>query len=58
MHASIVCADKYDIGAGLGAMWGKEKAMELLAQAGFARVEVLSPPKDNFNSEYRCWLNV
>ena len=37
-------------------MWGEEKAREMLTQAGFTRIEVLSPPKDSFNSEYRCWL--
>jgi SAM-dependent methyltransferase len=39
-------------GAGLGAMWGEQKARQMLAAAGFSRVEVLRIPGDFFNSYY------
>ncbi len=39
-------------GAGLGAMWGEEKAQEMLQQAGFSNVEVKSLPHDIQNSYY------
>jgi 2-polyprenyl-3-methyl-5-hydroxy-6-metoxy-1,4-benzoquinol methylase len=39
-------------GAGLGAMWGKEKALELLANAGFKRVEIKRLPQDIVNDYY------
>jgi 2-polyprenyl-3-methyl-5-hydroxy-6-metoxy-1,4-benzoquinol methylase len=39
-------------GAGLGAMWGREKAEEMLADAGFARVEVSEMPHDILNLWY------
>jgi 2-polyprenyl-3-methyl-5-hydroxy-6-metoxy-1,4-benzoquinol methylase len=38
----------YD-GEGLGAMWGQEKARELLAEAGFERVSVHQVESDAFN---------
>lgn len=41
----------YD-GEGLGTMWGEQKALELLAEAGFGHVEVESVPGDIFNSFY------
>ena len=41
----------YD-GEGLGTMWGKQKALELLAEAGFGQVEVESVQGDIFNSFY------
>jgi len=41
-------------GEGLGAMWGEEKAQELLAEAGFARVEVERVEGDAFNNFYVC----
>ena len=41
----------YD-GEGLGTMWGEQKALELLAEAGFGRVEVESVQGDIFNSFY------
>lgn len=43
-----------DGGAGLGTMWGRQKALEMLAQAGFARVEVCDIPTDPFNTHYLC----
>jgi 2-polyprenyl-3-methyl-5-hydroxy-6-metoxy-1,4-benzoquinol methylase len=39
-------------GAGLGAMWGKEKALELLANAGFKQVEIKRLPQDIVNDYY------
>lgn len=39
-------------GAGLGAMWGEEKAREMLAEAGFADVEVRRLPHDFQNSYF------
>ncbi len=41
----------YD-GEGLGTMWGEQKALELLAEAGFGQVEVESVQGDIFNSFY------
>ena len=39
-------------GEGLGAMWGEEKAQEMLREAGFTRVEVRRLPHDIINSYY------
>jgi SAM-dependent methyltransferase len=39
-------------GAGLGAMWGKEKATDMLKDAGFANVEVKTLPHDFQNYYY------
>ncbi len=39
-------------GEGLGAMWGEEKAKEMLGEAGFARVEVEQLPHDFINYYY------
>jgi SAM-dependent methyltransferase len=39
-------------GAGLGAMWGQQKAQEMLAEAGFTQVEVKRIEDDLFNSYY------
>jgi len=44
-----------DGGMGLGTMWGRQKALEMLAEAGFKRVEVCEIPEDRFNSHYLCW---
>lgn len=41
-------------GEGLGAMWGKEKARELLAEAGFSKVRVHELPHDIQNVYYVC----
>ncbi len=41
-------------GDGLGTMWGQEQALALLAEAGFARVEVKQLPHDIFNDYYVC----
>ena len=39
-------------GEGLGAMWGKEKAIEMLNQAGFSNVDVKQLPHDPINYYY------
>jgi hypothetical protein len=39
-------------GEGLGAMWGEEKAKEMLGEAGFAKVEVEQLPHDFINYYY------
>lgn len=39
-------------GEGLGTMWGKEKALELLAEAGFENVEVKQLGDDFFNNYF------
>jgi 2-polyprenyl-3-methyl-5-hydroxy-6-metoxy-1,4-benzoquinol methylase len=39
-------------GEGLGTMWGEEKALELLAEAGFSRVEVKTVEGDILNNYY------
>jgi hypothetical protein len=38
-------------GAGLGAMWGQEKAREMLREAGFSGIEVRRLPHD-FQNNY------
>jgi hypothetical protein len=43
-----------DGGRGLGMMWGREKAVEMLKKAGFKRVQVLEMPEDSFNYHYFC----
>jgi SAM-dependent methyltransferase len=40
-------------GTGLGAMWGQERAREMLAAAGFAEVDVLDTPRPQ-NCMYVC----
>jgi len=41
-------------GAGLGTMWGQEKALEMLAEAGFTSVDVQQLPHDIANYYYIC----
>ena len=41
-------------GAGLGAMWGKEKAVELLRNAGFTNISVNTLKHDFQNYYYIC----
>ena len=41
----------------LGAMWGKEKAVEILKEAGFSKVEVKILPQDFQNYYYGGYLN-
>ncbi len=42
-------------GAGLGAMWGKEKAIEMLKEAGFSNVEVKTLSHDFQNYYYTSY---
>lgn len=39
-------------GLGLGTMWGQEKALELLREAGFSRIEIRQLPHDVMNDDY------
>jgi hypothetical protein len=39
-------------GAGLGAMWGEELAMEMLQEAGFNKIEIRKLPHDFQNVYY------
>jgi len=39
-------------GEGLGAVWGEEKARQLLAEVGFTKVEVHRLPHDSLNNYY------
>jgi len=39
-------------GEGLGAMWGTQRAKELLHEAGFTQIDVKSVPGDIFNAYY------
>lgn len=41
-------------GMGLGMMWGREKAVALLKEAGFDQVEVYDIPNDPFNLHFLC----
>lgn len=43
-----------DGGAGLGMMWGRQRARNMLAQAGFGRVCVEEIPNDPFNLHFYC----
>ena len=42
----------HDNGEGLGMMWGRQKALNLLKEAGFDQVEVLEMDFDPFNYHY------
>ena len=44
-------------GEGFGAAWGEEKALELLAEAGFSQVEVKRLPHDIINNYYIAGRN-
>lgn len=50
MHCMTVSLSQH--GEGLGAMWGKEKAEEMLAEAGFTKVEIEQLPHDFINYYY------
>jgi hypothetical protein len=41
-------------GEALGRMLGEQKALEYLAEAGFAQVEVRKPEGDVINSHFVC----
>ncbi|KIX15177.1 class I SAM-dependent methyltransferase [Dethiosulfatarculus sandiegensis] len=43
-----------DQGRGLGMMWGRQKAEEMLAQAGFTEVLAIEIPFDPFNRHFQC----
>ncbi|MCF8130100.1 MAG: class I SAM-dependent methyltransferase [Deltaproteobacteria bacterium] len=43
-----------DGGMGLGMMWGREKAVSMLKEAGFADVSVEEIPEDPFNLHFFC----
>jgi 2-polyprenyl-3-methyl-5-hydroxy-6-metoxy-1,4-benzoquinol methylase len=50
MHCMTVSLSQN--GAGLGAMWGEQKALRMLAEAGFTRVEIKQVEGDLFNNYY------
>lgn len=41
-------------GAGLGMMWGRQKAESMLRDAGFSEINVSEIPEDSFNLHYFC----
>jgi ubiquinone/menaquinone biosynthesis C-methylase UbiE len=41
-------------GAGLGMMWGRQKAEQMLRMAGFSNVTVNEMPNDSFNLHFYC----
>ncbi len=41
-------------GTGLGMMWGREKAVEMLQKVQFQKVQVLEIPEDPFNLHFFC----
>jgi ubiquinone/menaquinone biosynthesis C-methylase UbiE len=43
-----------DGGTGLGMMWGREKAVDMLKSAGFSEVVVEEIPEDSFNLHFLC----
>ncbi len=43
-----------DGGTGLGMMWGREKAVEMLKEARFQQVQVMEIPDDPFNLHFFC----
>ncbi len=43
-----------DGGMGLGMMWGRQKAVELLGKAGFKSIDVIEMENDPFNVHYFC----
>ncbi len=43
-----------DGGTGLGMMWGREKAVDMLQAAGFEDVDVAEIPEDAFNLHFFC----
>ncbi len=46
-----------DNGAGLGMMWGRQRAEQLLKEAGFDEVVVQEMAHDSFNLHYLCRVN-
>jgi 2-polyprenyl-3-methyl-5-hydroxy-6-metoxy-1,4-benzoquinol methylase len=51
MSVSLACN-----GAGLGAAWGREKALQMLREAGFGNVRIEELPHDNLNYYYLARL--
>jgi SAM-dependent methyltransferase len=45
-----------DDGLGLGTMWGEQKAVEMLHEAGFSSIEIVHVDDDIVNSYYICGL--
>ncbi len=41
-------------GASLGMMWGRQRAVKMLEEAGFKTVQVLDIPDDTFNLHFLC----
>jgi len=41
-------------GMGLGMMWGREQAVEMLKEAGFENIQVMEIPEDPFNLHFQC----
>jgi ubiquinone/menaquinone biosynthesis C-methylase UbiE len=41
-------------GMGLGMMWGREKAVEMLEASGFQEIRVRKIPDDAFNLHFQC----
>jgi hypothetical protein len=41
-------------GEGLGAMWGRHQAQELLSEAGFTQVSIKNVKQDMLNNYYIC----
>jgi len=41
-------------GTGLGMMWGREKAIQMLEHAGFQNIEIQEIPNDSFNLHFFC----
>lgn len=52
MHCMPVGLD--DNGRGLGMMWGKEQALDLLGEAGFSLASIAEIPNDPFNLHFFC----
>jgi len=50
MHCMSVSLEQN--GAGLGAMWGKERAIEMLSEAGFSDIRIKQLPHDFQNYFY------
>jgi len=44
----------FNKGAGLGMMWGREQAADLLTRAGFDSIAIVEMPHDPFNVHYFC----
>lgn len=43
-----------DGGTGLGMMWGRQQAVDMLTLAGFREVQVFEIPEDSFNFHFFC----